>query len=544
MTHFRFPHRRLPLWLMAATLFLALGAQAQRRDGIPELRRPRLVVGMMVDQMRWDYLIRYADRYGDRGFRRLMREGWNCNRTRIDYIPSITAVGHTSVWTGSVPAIHGITGNYFLLDGQPVYCTADTTVRALGAKSATESAACHSPHRLLVTTLGDELRLATNFRSRVIGVALKDRASILPAGHGANAAYWFDYKGGNFVSSTYYMERLPKWVENFNKRQLPRRYMQTYLKERGDGAHWPLLYPADTYTQSTPDAQPWEDELSRTDVRYTPYGMTLTFDMARAAIEGEGLGTTTPDSVNAPDMLCLSISSTDMLGHLLGPNSILMEDLYLRLDRELGEFLDYLDARVGKGNYLFFLTADHAAMHNSEFMRQRNLPNGSFPYNRLAQQLSQEIGCGVYYTNLQYLLEDTAQTDKALSWLREQPEVAYAFRPDRIPDYVPAPIRTCAANGYCPHRSGTIQLVPRSGLLEDGASADELNRPGHLRKGTTHSLWVADDTHIPLIFYGYNVGRAWDNAPHSICDIAATVAALLNIQEPSGCVGKPIDVRK
>lgn len=530
--------KRLSVLYFFLTAWLCV-THAQPRTDIPELKRPRLVVGLMVDQMRWDYLIRYADRYGDNGFRRLMREGWNCNRTYINYIPSITAVGHTSVWTGSVPAIHGITGNDFLLDGTRVYCTADTAVHGLGTKTATDPAACHSPHNLLVTTLGDELRLATNFRSRVIGVAIKDRASILPAGHSANAAYWFDYKGGNFVSSTYYMDKLPKWVVDFNKRQLPRHYMQTYLKERGDGTHWPLLYPADTYTQSTADLQPWEDELSRTDVRYTPYGNTLTFDMARAAIEGEGLGTTDTDG-NVPDMLCLSISSTDMLGHLLGPNSILMEDLYLRLDRELGDFLDYLDAKVGKGNYLFFLTADHAAMHNSEFMRQRSLPNGSFPYARLAEQLSREIGCKVQYINLQFQLEDTAQTEKALRWLRQQPEVAYAFRPDCVPEYVPTAIRTRAMNGYCPHRSATIQLIPRSGLLEDGASAEELSQPNHIRKGTTHSLWVPDDTHIPLIFFGSDVPHGWDNRTHHITDIAATVAALLNIQEPSGCVGEAI----
>lgn len=530
--------KRLSVLYFFLTAWLCV-THAQARTDIPELKRPRLVVGLMVDQMRWDYLIRYADRYGDNGFRRLMREGWNCNRTYINYIPSITAVGHTSVWTGSVPAIHGITGNDFLLNGTRVYCTADTAVRALGTKTDTDPSACHSPHNLLVTTLGDELRLATNFRSRVIGVAIKDRASILPAGHSANAAYWLDYKGGNFVSSTYYMDKLPKWVVDFNKRQLPRHYMQTYLKERGDGTHWPLLYPADTYTQSTADLQPWEDDLSRTDVRYTPYGMTLTFDMARAAIEGEQLGTTNGNT-NAPDMLCLSISSTDMLGHLLGPNSILMEDLYLRLDREVGNFLDYLDATVGKGNYLFFFTADHAAMHNSEFMRQHSLPNGSFPYTRLAQQLSQEIGCNVSYLNVQFLLEDTTLTDKALDWLRRQPEVAYAFRPDCIPDYVPTHIRTRAANGYCPHRSATIQLIPRSGLLEDGASASELRQTGHIRKGTTHSLWVPDDTHIPLIFFGTGVPHGWDNRTHYITDIAATVAALLNIQEPSGCVGETI----
>lgn len=525
--------------LFLLTLLTSAAAVAQGRADIPELRRPRLMVGLMIDQMRWDYLIRYADHYSEGGFRRLMREGWNCNRTRINYLPAVTAVGHASVWTGSVPALHGIAGNSFTIGGQTVYCTYDAGTRSVGTADTLARVGRQSPHRLLVTTLGDELRLATNFRSRVVGIALKDRAAILPAGHAANAAYWYDAASGQFITSSYYADRLPQWLTAFNARQLPKRYME----ERGDGAHWPLLDPADSYTQSAADGQPWEEELPR-DVKNSPWGVTLTFQMARAAIEGEQLGQDPARAeANAPDMLCLSLSSPDMLGHLLSPNSIWMEDTYRRLDRDLADFLTFLDQTVGADNYLFFLTADHAGMHNPAFMREHRLPGSTWESMRMEQELSEAVGCRARIDNMQVWLDDPSLADKAAEWLGSRPEVAYAFPLDRLPDCLPEPIRTCVVNGYNPQRSGQIQIIFQSGVQEDYASLDELSRPGHLRKGTTHSVWAPDDTHIPLIFFGRGVAHAWDNTPHTIGDIAATVAALLNIQEPSGCVGQPIDVR-
>lgn len=541
--HHTFPLSRLLRRTAACALLLALAciaASAQSRADIPELRRPRLVVGLMVDQMRWDYLIRYADHYGEGGLRRLLGEGWNCNRTRINYLPAVTAVGHASVWTGSVPALHGITGNSFPVDGQKVYCTYDANTHSVGTADSLDRVGRQSPHRLLVTTLGDELRLATNFRSRVVGIALKDRAAILPAGHAANAAYWFDAASGRFITSTYYADRLPDWLVAFNGRQLPKQYM----KERGNGPHWPLLGPADSYTQSAADGQPWEDQLPR-DVKNSPWGVTLTFQMARAAIEGERLGLDPARAeANVPDMLCLSLSSPDMLGHLLSPNSVWMEDTYRRLDRDLADFLTFLDETVGKDNYLFFLTADHAGMHNPAFMREHRLPGSTWESERMEKELSEVVGCGVRIANMQVWLDDASQTDKAVDWLSRRAEVAYAFPLNRLPDCLPEPIRTCVVNGYNPQRSGQIQIIFQSGVQEDYALLDELRRPGHLRKGTTHSVWAPDDTHIPLIFFGHGVAHAWDNTPHTITDIAATMAALLNIQEPSGCVGQPIEVRK
>ena len=541
---------------MAALCLLVVSsaARAQQRNDVPELERPRLVVGLVVDQMRWDYMTRFADRYGDGGFRRIMREGYNCNRTFINYLPAITAVGHTSVWTATVPAFSGIIGNHFYRDGKYIYCTTDTTVRGVGSldKNGRPDPLAYgsqeSPRNLKCTTVGDELRLATNFRSKVIGVALKDRASILPAGHSANAAYWMDDKSMNFITSTYYMDDLPQWAKDFNAKKLGEKYIKNLTK-----GFWPLLYDEKTYVQSAPKNQRWEDKLNGS-IKQSPWGMTITFDMARAAVEGEQLGRN-PNGV--PDMLCVSISSTDMIGHQLSPNSIWIEDLYLRLDSDLEAFFNFLDKQIGKGQWLFFLTADHAGFHNTVFMQDHRLPADTWFSSTLAKEVNEHVcqtlslsekpvervrGMQIHFTQKAKQSSRYPEILQAtIDYLLSMHQIAYAFPTNQVPDCVPEPVRTMCINGYCPGRSGEVQIVFEPGVMEDYASADEVKRPGHIRMGTTHSVWSPDDTHIPLAFLGWKVPHGWDNRRHHIVDIAATVAALLNIQEPNCCVGETID---
>ena len=341
-------------------------------------QRPKLVVGIVIDQMRWDYLYRYYARYGEGGFKRMLGEGFSVENCKIPYIPSVTAIGHSSIWTGSVPSIHGIAGNNFVKDGKVVYCTADDTVNPVGSDS---KAGKMSPRNLWVTTIGDELRLATNNRSKVVGVALKDRASILPAGHHANGAYWFDDKSGKFITSTFYMEKLPEWVNKFNKQKLPNKYLSK---------KWETLYPIDSYKESTSDDNNYENGIAEGEkavlpldlpalykkhgykiLRNTPFGCNLTFDIAKAAIEGENLGRNTDT-----DLLTISCSSTDYIGHQVGVNAIETEDCYLRLDKALADFFAYLDQTVGKGNYLTFLTADHGGVNNATFLQDQRIPAG------------------------------------------------------------------------------------------------------------------------------------------------------------------------
>ena len=310
-----------------AALFLTGYAIASMAQSCGAYEHPKLVIGIIVDQMRWDYLDYYYDKFGEGGFKRLISEGYNCDNHFINYIPSVTAAGHASTYTGSVPAINGIAGNNFMIHGQKTYCTDDPTVAPVGSSNKEGKM---SPRNLLTATIGDQLKLATDFKSKVIGVSLKDRASILPAGHAADAAYWFDNKDGVFISSTYYMDKLPQWVNDFNRQ----------------------------HCQSK-------------DIRLTPMGNTIVADMAMAAINGEELG-----NHEVTDFLAVSFSSTDYIGHEYGTRSPITQEAYIQLDRDLSRIFDLLDRKLGKGNYLAFLSADHAASHNADFQRAHKLAAG------------------------------------------------------------------------------------------------------------------------------------------------------------------------
>ena len=235
--------------IIAMMLLTGSRMAAQTHTPVTTLQRPKLVVGIVVDQMRWDYLYRYQKHYTEGGFRRMLSEGYTCENTALPYVPSVTAIGHTCIYTGSVPSIHGIAGNNFVKDGQKVYCTDDKTVKPVGS---TSDAGLMSPRNLWTTTIGDEMRIASNGRAKVVGVSLKDRASILPAGHNPNGAYWFDDATGRFITSTYYMDKLPQWVRAFNDKHLPERYLS---------ADWNTLYPKATYAESTADDTPYENGI-------------------------------------------------------------------------------------------------------------------------------------------------------------------------------------------------------------------------------------------------------------------------------------------
>jgi len=514
------------------------------------LARPKLVVGIVVDQMRWDYLYRYYDRYGKDGFRRLLGEGFSCDNTLINYLPSFTAVGHTCVFTGSVPALSGISGNEWIeqLSGKMVYCTDDSTVSTVGADNASGKM---SPRNLLVSTVTDELRMATNYQSKVVGVSLKDRASILPAGHTANAAFWLDDATGNFVTSTYYMQQLPAWVDAYNKT----RPIDQLIKNG-----WTTLYPIDTYKNSDGDDQPYEGKYSgesgstfphhideaykksKGTFRPTPFGNTLTLDFARQAVEGYQLG-----SGGATDFLTINCASTDYVGHMFGPNSIEVEDTYLRLDQDLGKFFTYLDGKLGKGQYTVFLTADHGAAHAIGYMQKHEIPADFWDSRPLVDSLNRILAVrygaeklirsGINYqlnfdlSKIDALKLDLGEIKKiCIAWLERQPGISYAVDVAKIGEApVPEPLKSMIINGYNFKRSGAVQIVLAAGWFE-----------GYGKTGTTHGTWNPYDTHIPLLFMGWGIKAGHTNADVHMTDIAPTVAALLHIQMPNGAVGKPI----
>lgn len=515
------------------------------------LQRPQLVVGIVVDQMRWDYLYRYYDRYAENGgFKRLIKQGFNCDNTMIPYAPTITACGHACIYTGSVPSINGMTGNFWWDNrlNRTVYCTEDSSVKTVGSNT---TAGLQSPRNLLTTTIGDELRLATNFKSKVIGIALKDRSSILPAGHTANGAYWFDIKSGDWITSDYYMKTLPEWVKNSN----PKKLIDTYYKEG-----WKTLYPLNTYTQSTADENDYEAKPfgaaakgfpynftsfagnNYNAVLATPFGNTMTVELAKRAIIDEHLGA---DSVT--DLLAVSFSSPDYVGHSFGPNSVEEEDTYLRLDKELGDFLNFLDAKVGKDQYVIFLSADHGVAHIPAFARDHNIPTGSIDLLALADTmnalLKEKFGQGNLVAqianyevslNLPVIASSSLKITDIKNWimnyLSKQPGV------DRVvdlEDLYKAPLNTkvreMVANGYNPGRSGQIHIILQPQWLD-----------GYAKGGTTHGLWNPYDAHIPLLWYGWGIKPGKTNREVSMTDIAPTLASLLHIQMPSGSVGNVI----
>lgn len=500
----------------------------------------------MVDQMRWDYLYRFYDRYNEKGFKRMLREGVSCENAMIPYAQTVTAAGHTSVYTGSVPSLHGIMGNEWF-DKQlnrEVYCAEDKTVKIVGAEKGEPM----SPANLWATTMCDELRIATNFKAKTIGIAIKDRGGILPAGHSANAAYWYDGSTGNWVTSTYYMKELPVWVDQFNKK----RWVDTLYKN-----DWNTLYPLESYVQSTDDNKAYEGKFAYEaapvfphelrsrmgkdygTIRVTPFGNTLTLQFSKDALKAEGMG---KDAIT--DFLAISLSSPDYIGHQFGPNSVEAEDNYLRLDRDLADFFAFLDKEVGAGQYTVFLTADHAVAHVPGFDEEYKLPGRSIgssttELNKKLLERFKVSGAVRASANYQLYLNDAAIDSAGASkkeiknfiikYLQQLPEVLIAFDNEEVnAANLPASVREMFLKGYNAKRGGDIQLVLKSGYFYGG------------KTGTTHGSFYSYDAHIPLVFMGWGIKPGKLNREVYMTDIAPTIAAILHIQSPSATIGKPI----
>ncbi|HNF48480.1 MAG TPA: alkaline phosphatase family protein [Chitinophagales bacterium] len=516
-------------------------------------QRPKLVVGIVVDQMRWDYLYRYKDRYTKDGFLRLINSGFNCEQTFIPYTPTVTAAGHASIYTGSVPAINGITGNNFYEYNtkQSLYCTQDDSVLTVGANNNNGKM---SPKNMLTTTIGDELQLAQNFKGKVIGISIKDRGAILPAGHSATAAYWYDNKTGNFISSTYYMQALPDWVNAFNS-----------LKKADDyyNKGWTTLFPANTYTNSDTDMNSYEsapfgseqvglpysftsilEKKNYGALRVTPYGNSITFDFARETIIKEKLGKS-----NITDMLAVSFSSTDYIGHTFGPNSVEMEDTYLRFDKELSDFISFLDQQIGKNNYTLFLTADHGAAHIPAYLKTKKIPAGGLALSKVEKQMNEHLRTKFAVDSLVLAIEnyqvffDKEKLKQHAITLNDVMQDAVDFliqydEIDRVLDYteiaeetLPDVMKSMFTNGYYPNRCGQLLLVLKPSFIDDEYGS----------KGTTHGLWNPYDAHIPLLFYGKNIQKGKSTEKVFMTDIAPTICTLLHIQMPNGCIGNVIE---
>ena len=540
--------------------FIVNSYSQQQNNSAGNKTKPKLVVGIVVDQMRWDYLYRFYDLYKPNGgFKRLMNEGFRCENTFINYLPSVTGSGHACIYTGSVPAIHGITANNWWDNNlkKGIYCTQDDSVNTVGSNSV--YAGQMSPKNLLVTTITDELRLATNFQSKVIGLSIKDRGSIIPAGHSANAAYWFDAQSGNFITSTYYMNELPKWVEEFNNRKL----VDSFYSQ-----NWNIFLPKDVYEKKCDNDEnnyeakvfdslslgfPYNLEQFRekdySKIAYTPYGDDLLAEAAKEAIEAEHLG-----KHDVTDFLAISFSSPDYIGHAFGPNSWELLDCYVRLDSAIGSLLDYLDQTIGKDQYTIFLTADHGGAHIPEFLQKHKIPAGRWEDKSIKDELNnifaKEFGIADLISSVNdynvYLnhdeIEYAQQFAGKFKLLNEEYVkkiiTQYLLKKDEVLQVVdfknlnivplPQAIREKLNNAYNPSRSGDLEIIMKQGVVDAGNT------------GMSHGVWYTYDTHIPLIWYGAGIQEGYTYKNIAMTDIAPTLAALLQIQMPSGCIGKVI----
>ena len=511
--------------------------------------KPKLVVGIVVDQMRQDYLSRYYDDFGEGGFKRLLNDGYSFLNAKYNYIPTKTGPGHASIFTGTTPSKHGIIGNdwYDRVLSRNVNCVEDTLWQPVGGISNGEV----SPTNVTTTTVTDELRLFTNFKSKVIGVSLKDRGAVIPSGHNPTGAYWYDLQSGNMITSTYYMENLPQWVSNFNKEKRAEKLLNQ---------KWEPILPISEYNESIEDANEFESELIKgmgssfpyelakrkkdfSLLKYTPFTNTLLTSFSISAIENEELGNN-----EVTDFLTLSYSATDDIGHRFGPRAVEVQDTYIRLDRELKRLFKYLDEKVGKDEYLVFLTADHGATDVPSYMKINKMPSGyhnnGFIKSLCNDAISSEFGEGRWidqiineqvYLNRE-LISSEADFKKiqniVIDALLKEDYVTEAFTSHKVSARsFTDPYLIFLQNGYHNKRSGDVLYMLTSSHLNSG---------GYGRTGTDHRTAYLYDRHIPIIFYGTGIESGKTVRPVSITDIAPTISMLLEISLPSGATGEPL----
>lgn len=538
--------KKVSATLIILLLFLVISLQFQ----LGQKKIPKLVVGIVVDQMTYDFIPRYRNKYSENGFKRLINNGFFCKNTKLIHFPSYTAVGHSSIYTGSVPSINGIMGNdwYDRNKDKIVYCADDDTCKTVGGFSDEGNM---SPSNLISSTITDQLAISNDRKSKIIGIALKDRGAIFPAGHFANAAYWYDASSKKWISSSYYMKNLPDWVENFNDKNFPDYYLSK---------QWNTLLPIESYSESTNDDNEYEDKYKGEDrpvfphnlselknkntnlLRACPFGDSFIKDFAIDAIKNENMG-----KGDVTDFLCISFSSTDYVGHKFGPNSIETEDTYLRVDLDIAEILEYLDNNIGMQNYLIFLTADHGVCNNPGYLKDKGFPSGTFFTKAILDSINLNLertynikNLALYFFNQQVYFNYKLIKESNLN-LDEIAKNTATY----IKNNIDGVENVCTSenlkngtsneyyfkffkNGFYEKRCGEVFVNFKQYWIEDRV------------KGAEHGGPYDYDIHVPLIWYGCGIKKGETSEPIELVDIAPTLSVILNIAYPSGCIGKPI----
>jgi len=537
------------LLLAAAIIFsCTFSLSGQNHTNLPP-EKPKLIVTIVIDQFRYDYIYKFWDKLDENGLVKMVQEGSFCKNAQYNYLLNETSVGHATISTGAYPSHHGIISNnwYVSLKDEVINCVIDENIRTVGGSY---EAGRTSPSQLLASTLGDELKLSNNFKSKVVGIAIDNSAAILSSGHTADFAYWLDDASGNWVSSTYYMDSLPVWVEEFNAKKLP----DTYLENT-----WETLYPLESYTESWGDTSTYEsgfngrnvfpydlnamslvrrDERNYDLLKSTPWGNVYTKDFAIACIVNDSLGYD-----KYTDMLTVGFSANEYIGKRFGSNSVEMQDAVLRLDKEIAHFLTFLDDYLGEENTLVILTADHGLTYNPEYLTDQGIPSGEFSYRSAISLLGSymnivyEKGNWIkhYYAQQLYLnrelIEDSQIPlqeiqDRVAQFLIQFEGVSnattsYTLQTTSFTEGIFRKIQ----NGYHQKRSGDVIISLSPGWTE---------KPEE--NASYHSSYIADN-HVPLIWYGWKIRRSTISRPVNMIDIVPTLSHFLEISRPNASQG-------
>lgn len=536
--------------IISLLLFLSFSLQS-----VSQITKPKLVVGIVVDQMCYEYLYRYQSKFSNKGFVKLMNNGTHCRNTQYNYVPTYTGPGHASIYTGTTPNNHGIVANDWYHRGlkKTVNCVGDESVSSVGSADAGGK---KSPKNLKTNTITDQLKL-TYPNSKVISVSIKDRSAILPGGHLSNGTYWFDFSSGGFLTSSFFKTALPEWIKDFNAKKTP----DSYLKET-----WNTYFDINSYTESGPDDSPYEhllkgkktptfpyDLKAMTEGKmdydlftYTPFANTYLADFALEALQQEKLG-----QGKETDFLAISFSSTDILGHSFGPNSIEIEDMYIRLDLEIAKILAELEKKVGKENFVLFLTADHAVVPVPQKLIDQQLPGGYLNWKPLVVQLRKEVVAKYGVDFIASRQNSNFYFDRELLATKKiKLEDAQDFVKSKVKNwenvksvYTASELENSAADfewkdmirrGYRFHESGDVIYILEPGFISQWGEAPAAY------KGTTHGSSFNYDTHVPLIWYGANIPTQEILRRINITDITATLVPILQLQKPSATTGEPI----
>jgi hypothetical protein len=478
-------------------------------------KKPKLVLAIVIDQFRYDYLTRFRSEYHS-GFERLLTHGAVFTNARYIHFPTVTAVGHSTFMSGATPAISGIIANdwYDRDEGKTVTSVSDTNTKLLGGSG---NSAGSSPHRMLVDTVGDELKMADNGKSKVIGISLKDRAAILPSGHMANGAYWFDAKSGNFVSSTYYFADLPAWVKDFNGARPADQY---------HGAHW------------MSKVMPTEGAALYAAIDASPFANEMIERLAETAIQAEQLG-----QRDVTDLLAVSFSANDYVGHELGPDSPEVHDMSLQTDKVLEKLFKAIDEKLGLDNVIIVLTGDHGVDPLPEVNAQRKMPGGRLPLGIVSKTvqaaLVKKYGEGAWivsnaehsiYLNLELIAQkNLSAVDVDRTAAEAATAIPHVFRvytrEQLINGVFPDEISRRVMNGYFPRRGADVEVLLDPYWI-------------FTQTGATHGAAFGYDTHVPVIFMGPGIrGGRYSNAI-AVNDVAPTLATMLDVETPSGSIGR------